>query len=129
MRLATLSVFVFALFGTGLMAQDDLAQYQTHMKAAAAANGALRQALGAKDTAAAATSAGNAVAAFDWIATFWQGKGKDDGATFAKNAGAAFKAVADAKTPEDQAAAAAKIQPTCGACHAVYRAGSAFKGL
>ena len=129
MRLATLFVLVSSLCGTGLMAQDDLANYQTHMKAAAAANGALRQALGAKDTAAAATAAGNAVAAFDWIATFWQGKGKDDGATFAKNASAAFKGVADAKTADDQAAAAGKMQPTCGACHTVYRAGNQFKGM
>lgn len=129
MRLASLFVFVFAMFGVGLMAQDDLAQYQTHMKAAAAANGAVRQAVTAKDTAAAATQAGNAVAAFDWIATFWQGKGKEDAVGFAKNASAAFKAVADAKTPEDQAAAAAKIQPTCGACHTVYRAGNQFKGM
>jgi hypothetical protein len=32
MRFVSLLVIVFAL-GTGLMAQDDLAQYQTHMKA------------------------------------------------------------------------------------------------
>jgi hypothetical protein len=129
MRLVSTFVFVFALLGTGLMAQDDLAQYQTHMKAAAAANGQVRQAVTAKDTAAAAAAATTAATNFDWIATFWQGKGKDDGVTFAKNAGAAFKAIADAKTPEDQAAAAAKVNPTCGACHAVYRAGNQFKGM
>jgi len=129
MRLTTIFVIVSALFVTGLLAQDDLAQYQTHMKAVQAANGQLRMAIAAKDTAAAATAAANAATNFDWIATFFKGKSKDDGVTFANNAGAAFKAVADAKTPEDQTAAAAKINPTCGACHTVYRAGSAFKGL
>jgi hypothetical protein len=99
------------------------------MKAAAAANGALRKAVMDKDSAAIATNSANAVTAFDWIANFFQQKGKADGVTFAKNASAAFKAVGDAKTPEDQAAAAQKIQPTCGACHMVYRQGSTFKGM
>jgi len=69
MRFVSLLVIVFAL-GTGLMAQDDLAQYQTHMKAAAAANGALGKAITDKDSAAIATNAGNMATAFDWIATF-----------------------------------------------------------
>jgi hypothetical protein len=104
MRFVSLLVIVFAL-GTGLMAQDDLAQYQTHMKAAAAANGALGKAITDKDSAAIATNAGNMATAFDWIATFWQGKGKADAVQFAKAASAAAKAVGEAKTPEDQAAA------------------------
>jgi hypothetical protein len=111
------------------MAQDDLAQYQDHMKAVRAANMALQKAVADKDSAAIATNSANAVTAFDWIANFFQQKGKADGVTFAKNAAAAFKAVGDAKTPEDQAAAAQKINPTCGACHTVYRQGSNFKGM
>jgi cytochrome c556 len=129
MRRATLFTIVFALCGTGLIAQDDLAQYQTHMKAVAAASGALRQAATAKDAAAMTSNATTMVTNFDWIATFFQGKSKDDGVGFAKAAKAASQAVVDAKTPEDMAAAAQKINPTCSACHMVYRAGSAFKGM
>jgi cytochrome c556 len=127
MRLATLFVIVLAL-GTGLMAQDDLAQYQEHMKAADAANRALRKAVMDKDAAAVTTNAGTMATQFDWIATFFQGKGKDDGVTFAKASGAAAKAIADAK-PEDQAAAVQKLGPTCNACHMVYRDKTAFKGM
>jgi len=129
MRLTTIFIIVSALFVGGLLAQDDLAQYQPHMKAAAAASGALRQAAAAKDAAAMTTNAGNMVTEFTWIGTFFQGKGKDDGVKFAANAKAAAQAVVDAKTPDDMAAAAMKINPTCGACHMVYRAGQAFKGM
>jgi cytochrome c556 len=128
MRLASLFVFVFALAGTGLIAQDDLAQYQPHMKAAAAASGALTKAITDKDAAAVKANVDTMVSNFDWIATFWQGKGKDDAVKFAKAASDAAKAVG-AASPDDMAAAAAKIRPNCGGCHAVYRAGSAFKGL
>jgi hypothetical protein len=128
MRFTIFAAIVLGL-GTGLMAQDDLAKYQEHMKAAVAANMALGKAVTDKDAAAITASAGNAAAAFDWMADFFKGKGKDDGANFAKAASAAVKAVADAKTPEDQAAARAKIAPNCQGCHALYRAGQAFKGL
>ena len=126
---ATLFTIVFALCGTGLIAQDDLAQYQTHMKAAAAASGALRQAATAKDAAAMKANAATMSTNFDWIATFFQGKGKDDGVKFAQSAKAASDAVAGAASPDDMAAAAQKVGPTCNACHMVYRAGSAFKGM
>jgi cytochrome c556 len=129
MRLTTIFVIVSALFVGGLLAQDDLAQYQPHMKAVQAASGALRQAAAAKDAAAMTTNAGNMVTEFTWIGTFFQGKGKDDGVKFAAASKAAAQAVVDAKTPDDMAAAAAKINPTCGACHMVYRAGQAFKGM
>jgi hypothetical protein len=111
------------------MAQDDLAKYQEHMKAAAAANGAVGKAVTENDGAAVAANSANEAAAFDWIATFWDGKGKADAAGFAKAASAAAKAVGDAKTPEDAAAARGKIGPNCQGCHAVYRAGTAFKGM
>jgi cytochrome c556 len=128
MRLTITFAIALAL-GTGLMAQDDLAKYQEHMKAAAAANGAVGKAITEKDAAAAKTNAANAAAAFDWIATFFEGKGKADGAKFAKDASAAFKAIGDASTPEDMAAARAKIGPNCQGCHAVYRDKNAFKGM
>jgi cytochrome c556 len=129
MRLATIFAFVFAVCGTGLMAQDDLAKFQEHMKAAGAANGALRKAITDKDVAGVTANVTNMTVAFDWIGDFFKSKGKDDGVTFAMNASAVVKAIADAKTPEDQTAAVAKLGPTCNACHMVYRAGSAFKGL
>jgi cytochrome c556 len=115
---------VLAFGAVGLSAQDDLAQYQTMMKAAVAANGALRAAITAKDTAAGAAAATNEAAAFDKIAAFWQAKGADDALKFAQSARDAAKAAAAATTPEDMQAAAAKINPNCGGCHAAHRAGS-----
>ena len=126
---ATLLATIFALCGTGLFAQDDLAQYQEHMKAANVANRALGAAVKAGDTAAVTTNATNLATNFDWIATFFQGKGKDDAVKFAQAASAAAKATGAAKTPDEMAAAVAKIAPNCQGCHAVYRAGSAFKGM
>jgi cytochrome c556 len=129
MRRTSIFAIVFALCAAGLFAQDDLAKYQEHMKAAAMANGALRKGVTEKDTAAVTASAATMVTNFDWMAGFFKDKGKDDGVGFAKAASAAAKAVGDAKTPEDMAAAVAKVGPTCQACHMVYRAGSAFKGM
>ena len=129
MRRVTLFAIVFALCGTGLIAQDDLAQYQEHMKAVQAANGAMRKAMMEKDKDAVVTNANNIATQFDWIAKYSEGKGKADGVTFAKNSGAAAKAIADATSPEDMMAASQKLGPTCNACHMVYRAGSAFKGM
>lgn len=111
------------------MAQDDLAKFQEHMKAAAAANMAMRKAVMEKDAAGVTSNAATMTASFEWIGTFFKDKGKEDGVTFAKNASAAVKAITDATTPEDQTAAIGKLGPTCNACHMVYRAGSAFKGL
>ena len=128
MRLTIFIALVLGL-GTGLMAQDDLAKFQEHMKAAVAANMALGKGVTEKDAAAIATNAANAATNFDWIADFFKSKGKDDAVGFAKAASAAVKAVADAKTPEDQVAARGKIGPNCQGCHAVYRDKNAFKGL
>jgi cytochrome c556 len=63
------------------------------------------------------------------MAAFFKDKGKADGEKFAKDASAASKAIGEAKTPEDQQAAMGKLMPNCQGCHAVYRAGQAFKGL
>ena len=128
MRLTIFIAIVLGL-GTGLMAQDDLATFQTHMKAAAAANGALRKAITDKDAAGITANVGTMTTNFDAIADFFKSKGKDDAVGFAKAASAAAKAIGDAKTPEDQTAALGKLGPNCQGCHAVYRAGSAFKGL
>ena len=128
MRLAAIFVAVFAFCLAGLVAQDDLAQYQTWMKAAAGARGAAGKAVQAKDVAAAA-AAKTAADNFDSIATFWKGKGKDDAVAFATTARDAAKAAAAATTSEDQGAALAKIGPTCNGCHMMYRDGNKFKGM
>jgi cytochrome c556 len=129
MRLATILATVFAFCLAGLMAQDELTQYQTWMKSAAGARGAAMKGVQAKDVAATAASAKTAADAFDSMAGFWKNKGKSDAVTFAETARDAAKAAAAATTPEDQQAALAKIGPTCMGCHAVYRDGQKFKGL
>lgn len=129
MRLATILVTVFAFCLAGLMAQDELTQYQTWMKAANGAHRTAMKSVQAKDVAAAASAAKDEAAAFDSIVTFWKGKGKDDAVGFATTARDNAKAAAAATTPEDQQAALAKIGPACMGCHAVYRDMNKFKGM
>ena len=128
MRLLTIFVAAFAFCLAGF-AQDELAQYQTWMKAAAGANGKARKAVQAKDVAAASAAATTAAENFDSMAKFWKAKGKDDAVKFAETARDAAKAAAAATTSEDQQADLGKIGPSCMGCHAVYREGSAFKGM
>jgi hypothetical protein len=106
----------------GLFAQDELAQYQTMMKAAASANGALRKAIAASDNAETVASANKVAEAFDGINKFWVAKNNTAAATFAATARDAAKAVAGGDN-----SAAAKIGGTCGGCHAIVRDGNKFK--
>ena len=129
MRLATIIITVFAFCLAGLMAQDELTQYQTWMKAAAGGQRAAMKGVQAKDVAATAAAAKTAADNFDSIATFFKGKGKDDAVAFANAARDAAIAAAAATTPEDQQAALGKMGPNCQGCHAVYRDGMKFKGL
>ena len=129
MRLATILVTVFAFCLAGLMAQDELAQYQAWMKTAAGSQKTAMSSVKTKDVAAAASAAKDEAAAFDSIATFWKSKGKDDAVAFATSARDNAKAAAAATTPEDQQAALAKVSPNCQGCHAVYRDGMKFKGM
>ena len=109
------------------MAQNaDLPQYQTWMKAGAAANGALRAAVTAKDAAAIKENSAKAADAFDAIAKYWAGKGKADAQKFSEDARDAAKAVASADEA-GQAAALTKLAGTCRGCHTPYRNGSDFK--
>ncbi len=82
MRLATLLVAAVAFCLAGF-AQDELAQYQTWMKAAAKGNGGTKKAIAAKDVAAASAAAKDVADNFDSIAKFWKSKGKDDAVKFA----------------------------------------------
>ena len=130
MRKAAILISALALGAFGLFAQDELASYQTSMRAAAAAaNGAMRDALTANDTAAGSAKAKAMSAAFDTIAAFWKAKGKDDAVKFAEAASAAGKAAAAATTIDDQRAAMGKAGASCLACHALYRDGNKFRGL
>jgi hypothetical protein len=122
MRVSTLLISTILFCSVGLFAQDDLAQYQTMMKAAAGANGALRKAIAASDNAATTENANKVAAAFDGINKFWVGKNNTAAATFAATARDAAKAVAGG-----DASAAAKIGGTCGGCHAITRDGNKFK--
>lgn len=125
---ASILITALALGGATLFAQDaELTQYQTWMKAAVAANGALRAAVTAKDDAAIKDNAKKEAEAFDSIAKFWAGKHKEDAQKFAETARDGAQTVAAAKTPEDQAAALQAINATCRGCHTAYRDGSAFK--
>ena len=112
-----------------MFAQDDLEKFQPIMKTAAGANGALRKAVAAGETAEATAKAKEMSEAFDKIAAFFTAKGKDDGVKFAEAASAAGKAIAAGTTKEEQQAAVAKLGPTCAGCHAVYRDGNKFKGM
>jgi cytochrome c556 len=129
MRKATILIPALAFGAFGLFAQDELATYQTSMRAAAAANGAMRDALTANDTATGSAKAKDMSAAFDTIAAFWKAKGKDDAVKFADAASAAGKAAAAATTIDDQKAAMGKVGASCLACHALYRDGNKFRGL
>jgi len=119
------SILVFSAFG--LFAQDDLAQYQTWMKAAAGAARGGRGAVASKDAAAISAAAKTAADNFDSIATFWTKKSKPEAAALATTARDAAKALGAATTPEDQTAALGKINGTCMGCHAMTRDGNNFK--
>jgi cytochrome c556 len=129
MRTVTSLLIVLAFGAAGILAQDELAQYQTWMKAAAGARGAAMKGVQAKDVAATSAAAKTAAENFDSIATFWKSKGKDDAVGFATTARDAAKAAAAATTSEDQQTALAKIGPACNGCHAVYRDANKFKGM
>ena len=130
MRQATILISALAVGAFALFAQDELATYQRSMRAAAAAaNGAMHDALTANDTATVSAKAKDMSAAFDTIAAFWKAKGKDDAVKFAEAASAAGKAAAAATTIDDQKAAMGKAGANCLACHALYRDGNKFKGL
>jgi cytochrome c556 len=126
MRKATILISAIAFSAFGLFAQDELATYQTWMKTAAGANGALRKAITDKDAAAISENSTKMADAFDQIAKFWAAKHKDDAVKLAETARDAAKTVATA-SPDDQTAALTKIAGTCRGCHPIYRDGSKFK--
>ncbi len=128
MRIA--SFFTAALLlAVSALSADELADYTKLMKAGAAANGAVRKAIGEKDATTAAAKAKEMAAAFEGMAAFFKAKGKEDGVKFAETAAAAAKAAAAATSPEDMTAALAPAGATCRGCHTVYRDGDKFKGL
>jgi len=124
------ATIIFSILVSGavaLFAQDDLAQYQTWMKAAAGATRAGRGAIAQKDTGTISAQAKILEENFGKIADFWTAKSKPEAAAFATTARDAAKALGTASTPEDQSAALAKINGTCMGCHAITRDGDKFK--
>jgi cytochrome c556 len=128
MRKASLLVSALAFGAFGLLAQDELATYQTWMKTAAGSNAALKTAVTAKDAAAISENSKKVAESFDQMAKFWAAKHKDDAAKLAETARDAAKSVPTASA-DDQTAALAKINGTCRSCHTTYRDGSKFKEL
>lgn len=112
------------LFATALFGQDD-AQYKTWMKSLGPNVGAVRTAIMAKDTAAAASAADKLAATFTDVAEYWQKKNVADAVTLAQNARDDAKAIAAAKSSDDQSASLMKLQQQCGACHKAHRDGAA----
>ncbi|MDE3195500.1 MAG: cytochrome c [Acidobacteriota bacterium] len=129
MRLTAIFVIVSAFSLVGLMAQDDLAQFQPLMKAAAGGQRAAMQAVQGGDAAAAKAGAKDAAENLDKIAAFFKAKGKDDAVKFAEEARDAAKAASEAGSVEDIQANLRKMGPNCQGCHAQYRMGNAFKNL
>lgn len=122
MRKASIIISAIALCAAGLFAQDELAQYQTWMKAAAGANMGLRKGVTEKNADAVKENSVKMADAFDQMSKFWAGKHNDAAAGFAATARDAAKAVGGGDE-----SALAKIGPTCQGCHAITRAGNDFK--
>ena len=124
---ASILFSVIALCAGTLAAQDDLASYQTAMKAGATATGAARAAIAAKDNAAVAAQAKIIAESFDQIGKYWAKKQKDDAVKLSETARDAGKELGAATSSDDQTAALLKVSGTCRGCHATYRAGNNFK--
>lgn len=122
MKRTLLLISILAVFAGFSIAQDDAA-YSTAMKSVSAANGPLRAAITAKDTAAASAEATKMVAGFDTLIAYWKAKNAEDAIKFATTAHDAAKTIADSKDADAQAAALATLSPTCGGCHAAHRGG------
>ncbi len=127
MRKAFISISVLALCAAGLFAQDDLATYQTAMKAAAGANRAARAAVTAKDNAEVSAQAKIMAENFDTMSGILAKRQKDDAVKFANTARDAAKDLGGATMPEDQTAAMQKIGGACMGCHAIARDGHNIK--
>jgi hypothetical protein len=127
MRHATKVISILVLAAAVLNAQDELAQYQTWMKSAVAANNAAKAAIAVKDNSAVAENAKKLSESFDQIAKFWEKRHKEDAVKLAETARDAGKSLASASSPEDQTTALLKVGGTCHGCHQVYREGTTIK--
>lgn len=127
MKSTLLVISVITVFAALCVAQDDAA-YKTAMKsvnASAGGRGApLRAAITAKDTAAAAAEGSKIAAAFDTILAYWTAKKVDDAIALATTARDAAKTIAGSTDADTQAAAAMKLNGTCGQCHMAHRGGT-----
>jgi len=106
-----------------LFAIETFAEYQTAMKTAAGANGAIRKNLEG-DLAAVASAAMEMKTAFAEIEKYWAAKNVADGQEFAQNiqkAADEIHAAAKAGNREQATAAAKSVGASCQGCHAAHR--------
>ena len=123
---------ICALASTVAFGQDDAA-YQGYMKAVQPSFGALRMAVMAKDTTAAAAAGTKLSATFSEVLAYWQKKNVADAIAFATAARDAAKAISASTTIVDdprlinalQVASMMKLQQQCGGCHVAHRMGAA----
>jgi len=127
MRHVTIVCSILLISAAALNAQDELAQYQTWMKSAVAANNAAKAAIAAKDNAAVTENAKKLSESFDQIAKFWEKRHKEDAVKLAETARDAGKALGSATAEADQTAALQKVGGTCRGCHMSYRDGNKIK--
>jgi len=115
-------VIAGALAALSLMAQDD-AKLVSLMKSVGPTCSGVGKKLQAKDATAAA-DAKKLQAMFKEVQGYWKKKKADDGVTFSKDAGAAFKAVekhAAAGKWDEATASFKEALKTCSGCHTAHR--------
>jgi cytochrome c556 len=117
-------LILLAISVAALSAQDEKT-YQSWMKSTPPQINAIKAAITAKDNAKVKEEADKLASTYQEVADFWMKRSKEDAVKMADATRDAAKAVADATTPEAQTAALGEVTKTCGACHKVYREGSA----
>jgi len=117
-------LILFAICAAVVSAQDETA-YSAWMKGVPPQVAAIRAAIMANDNAKVAAEANKLADTFEQVADFWAKRQKDDAVKMAQATRDAAKEVAGATGADAQNAGVMKIQGTCGACHRVYREGTA----
>ena len=112
----------------GLLAADDLAEYQPLMKQAAGACGSLGKALEAGDADAVKSNSADVAKHFGAISDWWDKKGVADAKGFAADAAQQAEAIHAMAGEGDLDGAKAQfgmLRANCKSCHAAHRAKAA----
>jgi hypothetical protein len=117
-------LILLAISAAALSAQD-ASQYQSWMKGTPKQINAIKAAITANDSAKIKEEANNLAMTYQEVADFWAKRSKEDAVKMAEATRDAAKAVASANGAEAQNAAVGEVSKTCGACHKVYREGTA----